>query len=295
MICTAHRRPAASSKASSVSPFVGTCNSIRDCAAARCSSLCSPINFRQAASNRSNRLAGHPLPSPTTSASMFRHCGFLRRPSTPFSWANVMNSPASFTPEWAFSICSTSWSVSGSRCSTITRESRDTLDRLASSLAPSQSASRQDRRKRGFPSLSNFRRITSNGLRTSPAPARTSSSPSMKSTFSRHSGCSDMSKVRKSRAVTRQACLPYAARSVAKDSLLPAPGSPSSTYADMSRNESRGRDARLTLGSAWPSRISVQERATIMLMDRPTTRRRVLLGIRSAGCRPRPPPRSVGD
>ena len=193
-------------------------------------------------SNSSQRLAGQLPESPTTLTSRFRLCGFLRNPSTSFSRATSINSRASSTAEWESRICSMSWSLSGSRRSTLTWVSGDTLVRLATSLAPSQSASRQDRRKRGFPSLSSCLRIASNGVRTSPAPARTSSSPSMKSVLPCHSGWDCTSKVSKSRAVTKQAPSRDTPHSASNAVLLPAPGSPSSTYAAFSRKDSRGRD-----------------------------------------------------
>lgn len=74
---------------------------------------------------------------------------------------------------------STSEFVSGSRRNDATLEFGETDFRFVRSFFPSQSACRQDRRNRGFPSVSRHRRISSNGVRASDVPARTSSSPSM--------------------------------------------------------------------------------------------------------------------
>ena len=76
----------------------------------------------------------------------------------------------------------------------------DMLFKCSRSLAPNQSASRQDSRNRGRPIRSSLAQILSNGVRPSSAPARISSSPSMNSVVSRHSDLS--SYVVKSRAVT---------------------------------------------------------------------------------------------
>ena len=116
------------------------------------------------------------------------------------------------------------------------------MARRSASLAPSQSASRQEMRKRGRPSLSSRLRIASNGVRTSEVPALTSSSPSMNSVFPCHSGWLLTENVMKSRAVIRMASSPTSPLSTSKAVDLPAPGSPSRTYAGLERNSFRGRD-----------------------------------------------------
>ena len=79
-------------------------------------------------------------------------------------------------------------SVRGLSRSTVTLESGEMDSKRLRSLAPSQSASRHERRKRGFPNSSRRPRIWSKGVRASFALTRISSNPSIKSVLSRHSG-----------------------------------------------------------------------------------------------------------
>ena len=84
----------------------------------------------------------------------------------------------------SFRMSAMSESVRGLSRRTVTLESGETDSNRPRSLAPSQSAARHDRRKRGLPSESRRPRISSKGVTMLRLMARTSSSPSIKSVLS---------------------------------------------------------------------------------------------------------------
>ena len=235
---------------------------------------------RHAISNASRRLAGQPRPAANASMRISRPCGFRSQPKSPFSRADCRKSEALPPGRRVSSKDTMSASRSGSRRSTVRVSSGDTARRRSRSPVPSQSAARHESRNRGRPSASRRRRISSSGVRGSPFPARTSSSPSMKSVFPDHGAARVPANARKSRAGRKSASAPSASTSRRNSVVLPAPGSPRSTSAPASRKAASGRDRS--------SPASVTVRGTRLISPAPPSARRVARKIPPGKCPPAP-------